>query len=299
MTGTRAPRAWIADFLLLAALWGSSFLFMRMGALEFGPFATAFVRVAIAAAFLLPLLLWRGQWPALRQRWATVALVGTLNSAIPFAFYSYAVTRIPTGLSSILNATVPLFGALVAWLWLHERPGRWRVLGLAVGFAGVALLAWGKASFTPLPGQPATGWAVLACLGATSCYGIAASAARRWLPGYPPLALAAGSQLGASAALLLPALWSWPAVLPGAGAWGALAALGVLCTGIAYVLYFRLIDEAGPTRALAVTFVVPVFAVLYGVLFLGESVTAWMLGCALVILLGTGLSTGLLQPRRR
>ncbi len=299
MTGARGPRAWVADFVLLAAVWGSSFLFMRMGALGFGPFATAFLRVAIAAVFLAPLLLWRGQWPALRQRWATVALVGTLNSALPFVFYAYAVTRIPTGLSSILNATVPLFGALVAWLWLRERPGRWRVLGLAVGFAGVALLAWGKASFMPLPGQDATGWAVLACLGATLCYGIAASAARRWLPGYPPLALAAGSQLGASAALLLPALWSWPAVLPGPAAWAALLAVGVLCTGIAYVLYFRLIDEAGPTRALAVTFVVPVFAVLYGVLFLGESVTPWMLGCALVILVGTGLSTGLLRPALR
>jgi drug/metabolite transporter (DMT)-like permease len=190
---------------------------------------------------------------------------------------------------------VPLFGAIVAWLWLKDRPGGSRILGLVVGFAGVAMLAWDKASFRPDASGVASGWAVLACLGATVCYAIAASATKRFLQGLPPLATAAGSLAGASVALVLPALWLWPAQAPGGRAWMAVLAVGVLCTGIAYVLYFRLIEQAGPARALAVTFVLPVFAVIYGALFLAEAVTAWMLTCGAVIVVGTALSTGLLR----
>jgi drug/metabolite transporter (DMT)-like permease len=297
---TAGGKKWAVDFALLAAIWGASFLFMRMGAVEFGAMPTAFVRVAIAAAFLLPLLLLRGLGPQLRQHWKPVFLIGVLNSGIPFACFSFALLSITTGMSAILNATVPLFGALIAWAWLKDRPGASRVLGLAIGFAGVAMLAWDKASFKPDASGVATGWAVLACLLATLCYGLAANATKRYLGGLPALVTATGSQLGATLGLALPALWLWPAQMPGAKAWLALAAVGVLCTGIAYILYFRLIEQAGPARALAVTFVVPVFAVFYGVLFLGEPVTGWMLLCGAVIVCGTALSTGLLKlPSRK
>ena len=130
------------------------------------------------------------------------------------------------------------------------------------------------------------------------CYALSASYARRHLTGLPPLVTAAGSQIGATLGLALPAAWLWPAQMPGSRAWLSLGVVGVLCTGIAYVLYFRLIEGAGPARALAVTFVVPVFAVLYGVVFLGEAVTLWMLLCAVVIICGTALSTGLLKLGR-
>jgi drug/metabolite transporter (DMT)-like permease len=290
----------VVDFVLLAAIWGGSFLFMRLAVVDLGPLPTAALRVAIASAFLLPLVLWRGLGPQLRRHWRKIFIVGALNSGIPFALFAFAVSTITTGLSSILNATVPLFGALVAWLWLSDRPAASRAVGLVVGFAGVALLAWDGASFKAGTGGPAPGWAVLACLVATLCYGIAASATKKYLAGLPPLVTATGSQLGATLLLALPAAWSWPAKMPGATAWLALVAVGVLCTGIAYILYFRLIEEAGPARALAVTFVVPVFAVLYGVLFLHEQVTAWMLFCAGVIVCGTALSTGLLKlPARK
>lgn len=296
----RGPRAWAIDFVLLAAIWGGSFLFMRLAVVEFGPMATAALRVGIASAFLLPLVIWRGLGPQLRQHGAKVFAVGLVNSGIPFALYSFAVTTITTGLSAILNATVPLFGAVVAWVWLKDRPAPLRAVGLLVGFAGVALLAGDKASFKLDAATAAPGWAVAACLLATLCYGIAASATKKYLSGLPALMTATGSQLGATAALALPAIWFWPQQMPGARAWLALVALGVVCTGLAYILYFRLIEEAGPAHALAVTFVVPVFAVLYGVLFLAEAVTAWMLGCAAVIVLGTALSTGLLRwPRWR
>jgi len=297
LTSTPALRRQaLSDFLVLSAVWGSSFLFMRLAAAEFGALPTAGLRVGVAALFLMPILLWRGQWPALRAHWRGIFFVGMFNSGMPFALLSWAVLSITTGLASILNATVPLFGALVAWVWLGERPGVSRTLGLAIGFTGVALLAMGKASFQ----AGGSGWAVLACLAATLCYGISASFTKRYLTGVNPLATAAGSQLGATLGLALPTLWLWPAAMPGMRAWAAIAAVGVLCTGIAYILFFRLIANAGPSRALAVTFLVPVFAVVYGALALGERITTWMLVCGAVIVLGTALSTGLLRlPHHR
>jgi len=274
-------------------------LFMRIGAVEFGVLPTAAVRVAIAAAFLLPLVWLRGLLPVLRKNWRRTLFIGLLNSGIPFACFSFALLSISTGLASILNATVPMFGALIAWAWLKDKLTGWRMAGLVIGFAGVALLAWDQASFKPAASGVAPGWALLACLLACVCYGISASYTKRYLAGLPPLVTAAGSQIGATLGLALPALWLWPARMPGVSAWLALLAVGVVCTAIAYILFFRLIEHAGPPRALSVTFLVPVFAVLYGALFLGESVTPWMVGCAAVIVCGTALSTGLLKPGRR
>lgn len=299
MTPNLNTKTWMPDFLTLAAIWGASFLFMRLATVEFGALPTAAVRVAIASAVLLPLLLWRGMWPQLSQHWRHMLVVGLLNSGIPFALYAFALLHITTGLSSILNATVPLFGALVAWLWLGDRPGRWQSLGLMIGFGGVALLSWGKASFKPSASGLGSAWAVLACLGATLCYGLAASYARKYLVGIPALVTATGSQMGATAGLALPALWTWPNQMPGASAWAAVITVGVVCTGVAYVLYFRVIENAGPSKALTVTYVVPLFAVVYGLLFLGEPLTIWMVACAGVIMAGTALSTGLVGPRTR
>ena len=272
---------------------------MRLGTVEFGALPTAFVRVAIASIFLLPLLAWRRQAPVLREHWKKIFAIGILNSAIPFLCFSFALLSITSGLSAILNATVPLFGALVAWVWLRDKPTASRALGLAIGFAGVALLAWDKASFKPDASGIAPAWAVIACLVATIFYGIAGNAAKVYLGGLPTLATATDSQLGATIALAVPAALTWPAHMPSLQAWLALVVVGVLCTGVAYILYFRLIEVAGPARALAVTFVVPVFAVIYGVAFLGEHVTPWMLLCGGVIVCGTALSTGLLKFGRR
>ena len=292
---TTAPVAWLVDFILLAAIWGSSFMFMRFGALEFGAVPIAGMRVAIAALFLAPLLLLRGHGPALRQHWKLTFSVGVLNSAIPFVCFSYALQSISTGLSAIINATVPMFGAVIAWAWLKDRPTGSRSLGLLIGFAGVAMLAWDKASFRPDANGVTTGWAVLAVLLACLCYGISASIAKRYMGGLPSLVSATGSQIGATLALAPLSVMYWPAQTPGLHAWGAAIMLGVVCTGVAYVLYFRLIERAGPAKALSVTFAIPVFAVLYGVVLLGEHVTLWMLLCAAVIALGTALSTGLVQ----
>lgn len=286
-----ARRQNLSDFLMLSAIWGASYLFMRLSATEFGALPTAGLRVGVAALFLTPLLLWRGQWHALRERAGTILFVGLLNSGIPFALLSWAVLSMPTGIASILNATVPLFGAIVAWAWLGDRLNTARTLGLFVGFVGVAGLALERSSFK----GDGSGWAVAACLAACLCYGFAASFTKRFLSGVPPLATATGSQIGATLGLLVPTIWLWPAQTPGLRAWGAVVGLAVLCTGIAYILYFRLIANAGPARALAVTFLAPVFAVFYGALVLSEAITLWMLICGAVIVLGTALSTGLLK----
>ena len=291
-------KPWLLEFLLLAALWGASFLFMRLGAAEFGPLPTAGIRVGIAALFLLPLLLARRQGATLLLHWRKILFLGLLNSGLPFACYAYALLAISTGLSSLLNATVPLFGALVAWVWLKDRPHGLKIIGLLIGFVGVAMLAWGKASFKPDASGLSSGWAVVACLVACLCYGISASYTKRYLGGVPSLVVATGSQIGATLGLALPTLWLWPAVMPGATAWLALLAVGVLCTGVAYVLYFRLIEKMGAAASLTVTFLIPVFAVFYGVLLLGESVTGWMLICGAVILCGTALSLDLLKLRK-
>lgn len=295
--GNPPVSTWVGEFVLLAALWGASFLFMRLGASDFGALPTAGLRVALATVFLWPILLRQGQWPALRKHWRPILFAGVINSAIPFALFSWAVLHIDTGLTAILNATVPLFGALVAWVWLGNRINRLRWVGLALGFVGVALLAW-RAPVGADFHSDRSQWAIAACLLAAFFYGVAASFTRRYLTGIPPLATATGSQLGAALALALPTLWLWPAQMPGLRAWGAVVAIAVLCTGIAYILFFRLIATVGPSRALAVTFIAPVFAVLYGTLFLGERVTPWMVGCALVIVCGTLLSTGLITTLR-
>jgi len=293
------PPRWLADFVWLGAIWGSSFLFMQLASVEFGPLPTAALRVAIASAFLLPWVWWKGLMPPLKVHWRKVFFVGLLNSGIPFACYTFALLHISTGLSSILNATVPLFGALIAWIWLNDRPNGIRILGLGIGFLGVLMLATGQASFVTHETGTATGWAVLACLTATFCYGLSASFTRKYLQGIPPLVTATGSQLGATLGLFLPALAWPPTQWPSTTAWAALLVVGVLCTGVAYILYFRLIENAGPAKTLTVTFLVPVFAIAYGVILLGERITPGMMGWGAVILLGTGLSSGVLTFSRK
>ena len=289
-------RQWVPEFVLLAMLWGSSFLFMREGAYAFGPFATAWVRVTLAAIMLTPVLLWRQELPMFRANWQHSLMSGLLNAGIPFACYAYALLHLSTGLSSILNATTPLFGALVARVWLGERLSVSRALGLGLGFGGVALLAShvsGDLSFQP----EGMGLAMAACLLATFCYGVAGSYTQRFLKGVSAMVTSTGSLWGASLGLLLPGLYFWPEHHIPLRAWAALGIAGFFCTALAYVLYFRLMAKTGPARAMTVTYLIPVFANLMGVILLDETVTPWMMGCAVLIVLGTALASGLIGRR--
>ncbi|GAP36825.1 DMT family transporter [Piscinibacter sakaiensis] len=290
-------RADLLDLVLLAALWGGSFLFTRIAAPAFGPLPVAGLRVAGAALVLLPLLAWRGETAALGRHWRPLLLVGLSTSALPFALYAYAALRLNAGLASIFNAATPLFAALIAWAWLGDRPSRPRVLGLVIGFLGVFGLAWSKAGLA-VDGEPGLALAVAACIVATLSYGYAATATKRFLSGAPSLAVAAGSQLAATLLLAGPAALTWPARSPGPLAWFAVAALAFASTGLAYLLYFRLIARVGPARAVTVTFLVPAFAVAWGALFLGETLTLPMVAGCGVILFGTALAVGLVGGPR-
>lgn len=290
----------LVELVLLGALWGASFLFMRMSALEFGAVALAFVRVAGAALLLLPLLALRGQWGSLAAHWRPIVALGLVNSVLPFLCFALAAYVLSAGLMGVFNAAAPIWTALLAWAWLGERPTAARSAGLAIGLAGAIGLAWSRAGFNEGASGITPALGIAACVAATWCYGIGANYTRRRLGGVPPLAVAAGSQASAAIMLALPAAWAWPAQAPGAGAWAGALALAFACTGLAYILFFRLIAHAGATNAMTVTFLIPVFAMLWGALVLGERPAPDMLAGAAVILLGTALTLGAVRwPKRQ
>ena len=262
-----------------------------------GPEAVAGLRVALATLILWPVALWWRQVPSVRGRWALWLLLGLTNSALPFWLYSVAAQHIAGGLMSILNATTPLWSATIAWLWLGDRLNRSRVLGLGLGLMGVIWLAADRVGVRSGAQGAEVAWSIGACLLATFCYGWAANLTKRFMQGQPALGLAMGSQAAATLLLILPTLTHWPDTAAPAVTWGALAALGFLCTGVAYLLYFRLITQLGAAKATSVTFLIPVFAVIWGAVFLGERIDAVMLGASSVILLGTSLAVGLWRIR--
>lgn len=271
------PFASLIRLLLLAALWGGSFLAMRIAVPVLGALPTAGIRVLLGALGL-GLLLALQRIPLRFDGKGRAALVlGVINSGIPFAMYALAAQVLPAGYSAILNATTPLMGVLLGTLFFGERATASKLAGVCVGLAGVAVLM----RTGPLPVNAATLWGVAACLLATLCYGLAGWLTQRWISqrgGLDGRLVALGSQCGA-VALLLPfaagGLLVHPvplaAISPSVGV--ALLALGLLCTAWAYVLYFRLIADVGALKTLAVTFLIPLFAVLWGWLLLGEPVS--------------------------
>jgi drug/metabolite transporter (DMT)-like permease len=199
--------------------------------------------------------------------------------------------------TSVINATTPLWGALVAYLWLKDRLSGLRVVGLAIGFAGVLALVWDQVVTHAGGGASSTDtvYAAVAALGATLLYGIAASYTKRNLMGVDPLTVAAGTMSAATIVLLPFAAATWPSTPISIHAWGAVLGLGIACTGVAYLLFFRLIASIGPARTITVTFVIPVFGILWGALFLGERVSMGMVEACLAILVGTALATGFIK----
>jgi len=283
----------LLELVALGAIWGSSFLFMRVAAPEFGPIALISVRVSIAFLVLLPFLLRGNSLPVIRRRFPDLLVTGALNSTIPFTLFAFATLALSAGYTAVLNATAPLFTAIVAYLWLGEKPGRLPALGLLVGFFGVVLLVWGKIDSAGSAAVLAIGAGLLGAL----CYGIAGNHTKVRLSGVGSLQLAGGSQLVASMLLLPLGIIFWPEQLPSVEAWLSVLVLGVLCTGVATILFFRLLKRLGPGRASTTSFIVPLAAMVFGSLFLDEAITgAMLLGCGL-ILSGTALATGALRIR--
>jgi drug/metabolite transporter (DMT)-like permease len=282
----------VAMLLALAALWGASFLFMRVAVPSFGPVVLADARVAVAGIALLAWAVAVGARPALRARWRDYLVLGAINAALPFALLSAAELEIEASLAAVLNAMAPLCGAIVGAVWLGNRVTHPAKAGLVLGVAGVALVV-GLAPFTI---DLAFVLAVLACLAAAFAYGIGANLVRVRFADEPPLTLAIGQQLGA-AVVLLPLIPAVPVRgAPDAVDVACLLALALASTGVAYLLYFRLLGELGATGGMTVIFVVPVFGVLWAALFLGEKIhLATVLG-GIVILASVFLITRFPAP---
>jgi drug/metabolite transporter (DMT)-like permease len=273
-------RADILRLVLLAAIWGASFVFMRALAPVLGPVVTAATRVGVAGLALVAYLRVAGIDAELRARWRQYATIGVVNSAIPFLLFSFAALHLPASYSAILNSAAPLFAALLSAAFLAEPLTPAKVAGLATGAAGVALVSGAG----PVVPDAMVAWSVAACLGAALCYAVAGVYMKRCAAGAAPVAVAAWSQVAAALALapLVP-LSPVRGEVTVAVAGNALG-LALLCSAIAYLLYYRLIVSAGPTRAMTVTFLIPMFGMAWGALFLGETITPAMLaGCALVI----------------
>lgn len=279
----------IAELLLLAALWGGSFLFMQIAAPVLGPVWLIEFRVLLAGLALLPILVRFNLWHEVRRHWISLFIVDCINSAIPFSLLAFASVSLSAGFTSILNATAPLFGTVVAFVWLRERLTITQLIGFVLGFIGVIILiGWKSVSATPTFVMAAS-----AGLIAALTYAIAAPYIKQKLTGVPSLAVTVGSQLGA-AVLLLPALpFTVPQQPITEGIVIAVLGLALLSTAFAYILYFRLIQNIGATKALTVTYLIPLFAMLWGALFLNEAITvSIILGCGL-ILLGTAIANSL------
>ncbi len=276
------------ELLLLAAIWGGSFLFLRLCAPVLGALPLIWLRVSIAALVLLPVLRDAGRRTQLRRHWRALAVVGLSNSALPFTLFAAGAQHLGAGYESILNATTPLWAALVGALAFGAAVTRAQVLGLAVGLGGVVVLVAGQADTGPAGSLFAAGFVLLAPVS----YGFAVQYARRHLAQVDPVLTAFASQAFAALMLVLPGAALWPQGPVPPAIWAYVLALGVLCTAVAYALYFRLLVKVGAAYAASVTFLIPVFGMLWGRLFLREAITGTMLlGCA-IILAGTALAGG-------
>jgi drug/metabolite transporter (DMT)-like permease len=273
-------RADAARLALLGAIWGASFLFIRIVSPAIGPLLTADLRMLVAGLALVAWFRVTGFDPQWRRWLREYAIVGMLNSGVPFLLFAYSALSLSAGQMSVLNATSPLWGALMAAALLGERLTARRLAGLAIGVAGVALIARPGADALPL-------LPLVACLGAAGCYALTGVYLKRWASAAPARGMAVGTQLSAGLMLLPLAALSPPAQPPSALVVACVLALGLVCGAVAYILYFRLVQDVGPAGALTVTYLTPLFGMLWGALFLDEALSASMIGGAALVILGT------------
>jgi drug/metabolite transporter (DMT)-like permease len=291
-TSDAAVSSWLtpAELVALGAIWGASFLFMRVSAKDFGPFALVEIRLALGAIVLLPFL-WRARSQFTGGLWLRLAGIAAINSAVPFVLFAWAAERAPAGIGAITNAMAVPFTAMVAFLFFAEQIGVRRAWGLVLGFVGVIVLASGRT------GGGTTVWpAALAGATAALCYGIGGNLLKRYLAGIPASAIASATSICASALVAPLAIATWPQQAIPMVSWISAILLGVVCTGLAYVLYYRLIHRIGAPRAATVTYIIPLFGVVWAWLLLGEALTPSMAVAGALILSGVALSQ--MRPRR-
>ncbi|MBA0204320.1 DMT family transporter [Pectobacterium aroidearum] len=279
----------VADYLrliLLAAIWGASFLFMRIAVPQFGAINTAFLRVLFGLTGLAVILFMLKSSFDFKGKFKSSLMLGVINSGLPFLMYCLAAKWLPAGYSAILNATTPLMGALIGFSCFAEKLTVRKWAGVILGVVGITMII----TIGEVQSADKQIAGVIACLIATGCYGIASFLTRSWISnkgGLDPKIVAFGSQMGASIFLLPFFIWSsstGPAVnWLQQEAWISVLAVGVICTAFAYILYFRLIADVGPLRSLTVTFLIPPFGMLWGYIVLGETINdGFMMGAIII-----------------
>jgi drug/metabolite transporter (DMT)-like permease len=277
---------WIR-LIALSAIWGASFIFYRIIAPVLGAVWTAESRVLIAGLILLlfaTLTKANLEW----HRWRWYGLIGVLNSGIPFALIAFAQLKLTASMAAILNATTPMWSVLVGALGFGGQFTKSKAMGLLLGIIGVAVLV----GWSPLEPSLQTTLSILAMLTATFCYGLSSNLTNKFLTGAPPLGATVGSQLGSSVALAFLLPFDLPRSQPSVTVLLCVLGLAILCSAVAYLLYFRLILEIGAVRASTVTLIVPMFSMLWGSLFLGESITWVKIVACIIIFSGVGLING-------
>jgi drug/metabolite transporter (DMT)-like permease len=275
----------LTELLLLSVLWGAAYLFMRAAVPAFGPAPMIALRMAIAAAVLLPLLVWRGNLAALWSHPKPLLVQAVVFTALPFLMLGFAAQHLTAGMMAVLNATAPLFAALLAHVNKTEPMGRWRTLGLVIGFAGVGLLTAGSASFKTAGGLTAVGLMLLASM----MWAVGANYTRKHLAGMDTVALTAGG-LALSALAVAPLAWAtYPSTPPSPQAWAEVVFLGVGSSALGFLMYYRLLRRIGSVGAISVTFLNPVVALVAASLYLGEAITLQIVLGGVVVLVGTAL----------
>ncbi|WP_066565567.1 DMT family transporter [Snodgrassella sp. CFCC 13594] len=289
---------WIRLFLL-GAIWGASFLFMRIAVPQLGAIGTAFWRVLLASIGLSVLLLFLKAPIHFEGKWRPILLIGVINSGLPFLLYCFAAQWLPTGYSSILNATTPLMGILIGFLFFHEQTHRWQWTGVLLGLISIIVIS----TSNEIKQDPRTIVGCLMCLGATACYGLAGFLTRQWINqdrNLDPKTVALGSQIGATL-FLLPFFaytviaqdkFTWPSATVGL----SVLLLGLICTAWAYIIFFKLLRDIGPLNTLTVTFLIPPFGIIWGYLFLNETISLTFFTGGILICLAVFLVT---RPTQR
>ena len=277
--------------LLLAAIWGSSFIFMRATVADFGPIVLIALRISVAALCLLGFLFVKQRIHEFIRHWKRLFIIGLLNSALPFCFLAYASLSLNAGVLSIINALTPVFTAFIAHIWLKDKMNTMQLLGMIIALLGIVYLVWNKMSWESTSWLP-----VASAIMTTIAYGISANSTKKYLNGVSSIIATAGTLLFAALFMLVLAFFFLPdfSIIPTLS-WVYALILGVFCTAFAYLIFYRLIQNIGPSKAVTVTFIIPIFSFLWAYLLLGEVVTVRMWIATVIILLGTGLVTGVIR----
>ena len=275
--------------ILLSAIWGASFLFLRISSPVFGPFFLIELRVASALLVLLPVCIAMGKQHEIVANWRPILLLSFCNMTVPFCLLAYATLSIGAGFASIINATVPFFTAILAFTFWQQRLSVIAIVGMFVGFLGVVLL---MLDYSGQLASSASLLAIAAGILASVFYGLAINLMAQYLPAVSGVAVVTGSLIFSSLTLLPLALWQIPKIMPTGSIWLSVFSLGIICTGFAFVLFYRLISRIGSNLAVTNTFLIPLFSLFWANIFLAEKVTFFMLFACALVLMGVGLTTG-------